>query len=58
MNKKSTGLSPALAALTSAAVALPGISPTVNAAVAANQPKLSFAYTRYDEDSIPSGVCV
>lgn len=55
MNKKSTGLSPALAALTSAAVALPGISPTVNAAVAANQPKLSFAYTRYDEDSIPSG---
>jgi len=55
MNKKSNGISPALAALTSAAVALPGISPTVSAAVAANQPKLSFAYTRYDEDSIPSG---
>ena len=55
MNKKSSGISPALAALTSAAMALPGVSSTVKAAVAANQPKLSFAYTRYDEDSVPSG---
>ncbi|MEM7402137.1 MAG: DUF3570 domain-containing protein, partial [Pseudomonadota bacterium] len=55
MNKKPSGISPALAALTSAAMALPGISSTAKAAVAANEPKLSFAYTRYDEDSIPSG---
>ncbi len=55
MSKKSSGISPALAALTSAAMALPGISSTAKAAVAANEPKLSFAYTRYDEDSIPSG---
>lgn len=55
MSKKSSGISPALAALTTAAVALPGISTTVQAAVAANEPKLSLQYTRYDEDSIPSG---
>ncbi|MGH1536713.1 MAG: DUF3570 domain-containing protein [Gammaproteobacteria bacterium] len=55
MSKKQGGLSPALAALTTAAMALPGISPTVKAAVAANEPKLSLQYTRYDEDSIPSG---
>ena len=55
MYKKSSSISPALAALTSAAMALPGISPAVKAGVAANQPKLSVAYTRYDEDSIPSG---
>jgi len=55
MSKKHNGISPALAALTTAAMALPGISPTVKAAVAANEPKLSLQYTRYDEDSIPSG---
>ena len=55
MHKKPSGISPALAALTTAALALPGISSTAKAAVAANEPKLSFAYTRYDEDSIPSG---
>lgn len=55
MSKKQNGISPALAALTTAAMALPGISPIVKAAVAANEPKLSFQYTRYDEDSIPSG---
>lgn len=55
MRKKPSSISPALAALTSAAMALPGISPAVKAGVAANQPKLSVAYTRYDEDSIPSG---
>ena len=56
MSKKSSSISPALAALTTAAMALPGITPTVKAAgVAANEPKLFFAYTRYDEDSIPSG---
>jgi len=55
MSKKQGAISPALAALTTAAVALPGISPTLKAAVAANDPKLSFQYTRYDEDSIPSG---
>ncbi len=55
MSKKNTGISPTLAALTTAAMALPGISSTVNAAVAANEPKLSLQYTRYDEDSIPSG---
>ena len=55
MSKKSSSISPALAALTTAAMALPGISPTVKAGVAVNEPKLSFAYTRYDEDSIPSG---
>ena len=54
MSKRSSGISPALAALTTAAVALPGISNTVQAAVAANEPKLSLLYTRYDEDSIPS----
>ncbi|MBT8125315.1 MAG: DUF3570 domain-containing protein [Gammaproteobacteria bacterium] len=54
MSKKNNGISPALAALTTAAMALPGISPTVQAAVAANEPKLSLQYTRYDEDSIPS----
>jgi len=54
MSKKQGGISPALAALTTAAVALPGISSTVKAAVAANEPKLSIQYTRYDEDSIPS----
>ena len=54
MSKKQSGISPALAALTTAAMALPGISPTVKAAVAANAPKLSIQYTRYDEDSIPS----
>jgi hypothetical protein len=55
MSKKNNGISPALAALTTAAMALPGISSTVSAAVAANEPKLSLQYTRYDEDSIPSG---
>ena len=55
MRKKPSSISPALAALTTAAMALPGISPAVKAGVAANQPKLSVAYTRYDEDSIPSG---
>ncbi len=55
MSKKHNGISPALAALTTAAMALPGISPTVKAAVAANEPKLSLQYTFYDEDSIPSG---
>jgi hypothetical protein len=55
MSKNQSGISPALAALTTAAMALPGISPTVKAAVAANEPKLSIQYTRYDEDSIPSG---
>lgn len=56
MGKKQGGLSPTLAALTSAAMALPGISSTAKAAgVVANEPKLSFQYTRYDEDSIPSG---
>lgn len=54
MSKKQSGISPALAALTTAAMALPGITPTVKAAVAANEPKLSIQYTRYDEDSIPS----
>ncbi len=48
MSKKNNGISPALAALTTAAMALPGISPTVQAAVAANEPKLSLQYTRYD----------
>ena len=55
MRKKPSSISPALAALTTAAMALPGITPVVKAGVAANQPKLSVAYTRYDEDSIPSG---
>jgi len=55
MSKKHNGISPALAALTTAAMALPGISPTVKAAVAANEPKLSLQHTRYYEDSIPSG---
>ena len=55
MSKKTSSISSALAALTTAAMALPGIAPTVKAGVAANEPKLSFAYTRYDEDSIPSG---
>ncbi|MFK7817069.1 MAG: DUF3570 domain-containing protein [Gammaproteobacteria bacterium] len=55
MSKKNNGISPALAALTTAAMALPGISSTVSAAVAANEPKLSLQLTRYDEDSIPSG---
>ena len=55
MSKKHSGISPALAALTSAAVALPGFSTAVKAAVGANEPKLSAQYTRYDEDSIPSG---
>ena len=55
MAKKTSGISPALAALTSAAMTLPGISSTVKAGVAANQPKYSFQYTRYDEDKIPSG---
>ena len=55
MSKKQGSISPALAALTTAAMALPGISPTLKAAVAANEPKLSLQYTRYDEDSIPSG---
>ena len=58
MGKKSSSISPALAALTSAAMALPGISSNVKAAVAANEPKLSLAYTRYDEDSIPSNDAV
>jgi hypothetical protein len=37
-------------------MALPGISPIVKAAsgVAANEPKLSLQYTRYDEDKIPN----
>ncbi len=55
MKNKSSGISPTLAALTSAAMTLPGISSSVKAAVAENQPSLSFQYTRYDEDSIPSG---
>ena len=56
MGKKQSGLSPTLAALTSAAMALPGISTSAKAAgVVANEPKLSLQYTRYDEDSIPSG---
>ena len=54
MSKKNSGISPALAALTSAAMALPGINSTAKAGVVANQPKISVAYTRYDEDSIPS----
>lgn len=58
MSKNNNGISPALAALTTAAMALPGMSPTVKAGVAANEPKLSFQYTRYDEDSIPSGDAV
>ncbi|QMU62077.1 MAG: DUF3570 domain-containing protein [Gammaproteobacteria bacterium] len=55
MSKKQSGISPALAALTSAAMALPGFSTVVKAAVGASEPKLSMQYTRYDEDSIPSG---
>jgi len=55
MSKKQGAISPALAALTTAAMSLPGISPIVKAEVAASQPKLSLQYTRYDEDSIPSG---
>lgn len=55
MGKKHSGISPALAALTSAAMTLPGISSTVKAGVVANQPKYSFQYSRYDEDKIPSG---
>ena len=56
MAKNNNGISPTLAALTSAAMTLPGISSTVKAesSVAANAPKYSFAYTRYDEDDIPS----
>ena len=55
MVKKQTGLSPALAALTSAAMTLPGISTSVKAGVVANYPELSLQYTRYEEDNIPSG---
>ncbi len=55
MGKKHNNISPALAALTSAAMTLPGISSTVKAEAVANQPKFSFQYSRYDEDSIPSG---
>ena len=55
MGKKQGGINPSLAALTSAAMVLPGISSSVKAGVVANEPKLSFQYTRYDEDSIPSG---
>ena len=53
MEKKHGSISPALAALTSAAMTLPGIISTVKAEVAANQPKYSFQYSRYDEDEIP-----
>jgi len=52
MGKKQS-ISPALAALTSAAMTLPGIISTVKAGVVANQPKYSFQYSRYDEDEIP-----
>ncbi|MCZ6566166.1 MAG: DUF3570 domain-containing protein [Gammaproteobacteria bacterium] len=55
MGLKRSGLSPALAALTTAAMTLPGISTIVKAGAVANEPKLSLQYTRYDEDSIPSG---
>lgn len=55
MGNKHNGISPALAALTSAAMTLPGISSTVKAGVVANQPKSSFQYSRYEEDKIPSG---
>ena len=55
MGLKRSGLSPALAALTTAAMTLPGISTMVKAGAVANEPKLSLQYTRYDEDSIPSG---
>ncbi len=55
MGKKQSGLSPSLAALTSAAMVLPGISSSIKAGVVANEPKLSFQYTRYEEDSIPGG---
>ncbi len=53
MGKKQSNISPALAALTTAAMTLPGISATVKAGVVANQPKYSFQYSRYDEDDIP-----
>lgn len=49
MGLKRSGLSPALAALTTAAMTLPGISTMVKAGVVANEPKLSLQYTRYDE---------
>ena len=55
MGLKRSSLSPALAALTTAAMTLPGISTMVKAGAVANEPKLSLQYTRYDEDSIPSG---
>ena len=48
MGNKHSGISPALAALTSAAMTLPGISSTVKAGVVANQPKYSFQYSRYE----------
>ena len=54
MGKKHSGLSPAVAALTSAAMTLPGISSVARAGVPVNNPEVSFQYTRYDEDSIPS----
>jgi len=58
MAKKQNGISPTLAALTSAAMTLPGIASKVKAEVGVNDPKYSIQYTRYDEDSIPSGDAV
>ena len=58
MAKKQNGISPTLAALTSAAMTLPGIASKAKAEVGASDPKYSIQYTRYNEDSIPSGDAV
>ncbi len=45
----------ALLALTTAALALPGISPTSKAATAPTETLLSYRYSNYQESDVPSG---